>query len=958
MAYFAMSQSPPSQSPIRYTTQDQESPSSAGSDAEDVAGALHDAPRDAVGVAGTGGEPVPCVSEMRDVPMQGDDDDDGSGSDCAAPVMPPGSESNGPASGVQVPAPLPASESEGEEEEDAPGVAPAPAGPAALSQDGLKEEEKEEEAEDEPDVGHPVEQEQAEPDAGDAQMVQEAEASQEGYNLVAATASTSWGSTLPPGCSDGWTTAADVCSLKVAGTEMKLPKAVFDRLYGYQREGIAWMWNIYQKGFGGILADEMGLGKTVQAAAFLACLKFTGQGSRFLVVVPLTLMEQWRRELEAWAADTGLAVHMYHGTAQERRAASRGMLVKGGVMLINYDLVRNCINALKTAGMASAASMPKKRKRQQKRGVKDDDSPSEEEPAEVAEGGEDQDRPWDVVFVDEGHQIKNPSCQSGKALRKLRSRSRFLLSGTPLQNKLSDLWALMDFVQPSLLGNFSTFEQMFSEQIAKGSKRNASRFDVELKDNLARELKRLTAPHFLRRLKSEVCTSSTGTGTADQDLHGDAPKPDKLPNKTDCVLWLNLTQAQQELYTLFLGSDLMRNISHSKCGMEALRGIALLKKLCNHPLLCLSQEEFQQWRSQMLASGTAGQPVSSSEAPLAETQADTQEDSATQPAPECQQVMPRLRALVPNSVQGAALLSCKLRVLSVLLPQLQKRGHRALIFSQSTRMLDLIQMCVLRVLGLKFLRIDGTIEAKDRDLKLQKFHAADSRYFCMCLSVQVGGTGLTITGADRVILVDPAWNPSMDSQAIDRVHRIGQDKDVVVYRLIGAGAIEDKMFRLQIFKRGLSKTYLEQESQVRFFSHKELKTLFEPPNQSTSTQSLMAAQIGPDALEHEDLLNVVAGDIGSTDDPQALPFWQSSDVLGFSDYSRLFSFLEQAKREDEDSVVHAKQKLDLLKNEEYVKDQVVENKFRKFYRDVSKENMSPQEAASVSDVAPLQDAEA
>merc|ERR1719379_2689774 len=160
------------------------------------------------------------------------------------------------------------------------------------------------------------------------------------------------------------------------------------------------------------------------------------------------------------------------------------------------------------------------------------------------------------------------------------------------------------------------------------------------------------------------------------------------------------------------------------------------------------------------------------------------------------------------------------------------------------------------------------------------------------------------------------------------------------------------MFRLQVFKRGVSKSYLEQEQQLRFFSHKELKQLFEPPSQASSTQTLMAEQIGHDALEHEDLLRVVASDIGSTDDEQALPFWQSSDVLGFSDYSRLFSFLEQAKREEEAAVSHAKQKIDLLKNEEYVKDQVVENKFRKFYRDVSKENMSPQEAASVSDAAP------
>lgn len=262
-------------------------------------------------------------------------------------------------------------------------------------------------------------------------------------------------------------------------------------------------------------------------------------------------------------------------------------------------------------------------------------------------------------------------------------------------------------------------------------------------------------------------------------------------------------------------------------------------------------------------------------------------------------------------------------------------------------MLDLIQACVLRTLGLKFLRIDGTVEAKDRDLKISKFQQADSRYFCICLSVQVGGTGLTITGADRVILVDPAWNPSMDAQAIDRVHRIGQLREVVVYRLIGAGAIEDKMFRLQVFKRGLSKTYLEQEQQIRFFTHKELKQLFEPPSSSTSTQSLMAEQIGTEALEHEDLLKVVAGDIGSTDDPLALPFWQSSDVLGFSDYQRLFMFLEQANNEDMEVVQKAKAMTARLKSEDYLQDQVVEGKWRA--RDAqAKENVSPQQAETAA----------
>lgn len=304
-------------------------------------------------------------------------------------------------------------------------------------------------------------------------------------------------------------------------------------------------------------------------------------------------------------------------------------------------------------------------------------------------------------------------------------------------------------------------------------------------------------------------------------------------------------------------------------------------------------------------------------------------------------------------------MSCKLRVLSVLLPQLQKRGHRCLIFSHSTRMLDLIQSCVLRVLNLKFLRIDGTIDPKDRDMKLNKFQHPESRYFCMCLSAQVGGVGLTITGADRVILCDPAWNPAMDAQAIDRVHRIGQQKEVVVYRLIGSGAIEDKMFRLQVFKRSLAQTAMAQESQVRFFSKSDLKQLFEAPDQATSTQSIMAEQVGTEALEHEGLLGVVANDIGGTDDPDAMPFWQSSDVLGFSDYQRIFMFLEQVQKGEEEAETCAAEMTQKLRNEEYQPLQVVEGKLRTWKDAIAKESADKENAENanpqVQDAAPLAD---
>jgi len=301
----------------------------------------------------------------------------------------------------------------------------------------------------------------------------------------------------------------------------------------------------------------------------------------------------------------------------------------------------------------------------------------------------------------------------------------------------------------------------------------------------------------------------------------------------------------------------------------------------------------------------------------------------------------RLREGTPDSSGTAAGLSCKLRVLSVLLPQLQRRGHRCLIFSHSTRMLDLVQGCILRVLGMKFLRIDGTIDHRDRDLKVQKFQQPDSRYFCLCLTSEVGAVGLSVTAADRVILVDPAWNPAMDAQAIDRCHRIGQEREVVVYRLICASTIEDKMFRLQMFKRSVANTTLEHEHQVRFFTHSQLKEFFEPLAGSQSTQSLMAQLLGTSALEHEELLKTVMEDVGDPEEAEASPFWQSSDLLGFSDNQRVFMYLEHAQEAQEDAEEKAKAIAARLKNEEYLKDQVVEGKFRARdnIKEVAKENL-------------------
>merc|ERR1719161_932180 len=341
------------------------------------------------------------------------------------------------------------------------------------------------------------------------------------------------------------------------------------------------MWSLFHDSVGGVLADEMGLGKTVQACAFLTALVASKQATKFLIVCPVTLLQHWRREARAWGKANGMEVKILHGSAKERRAALESVTATGGILVTSYDLVRTQSEVLTTLQSPAQPSSARKRKRP----VDDDDG---DEDLEIGCQGP---RAWDVVIVDEAHRIKNPSCQVGRALRRIKARCRLLLTGTPLQNNLIDLWALLDFAQPGLLGNHATFERNFSEQIARGAKRNAPQYAVELKDNLVRELKRLVGPYVLRRTKKDVMIPAA---LADDFL--DAPTD--LPPKTDVVVWVGLSSAQKELYTKFLSCDLVRSAQgQASLGLSALRAIAILKKLSLHPLLCLHKEELRAWQT-------------------------------------------------------------------------------------------------------------------------------------------------------------------------------------------------------------------------------------------------------------------------------------------------------------------------------------------------------------------------
>lgn len=671
---------------------------------------------------------------------------------------------------------------------------------------------------------------------------------------------------------NGFVSEGEFFVLKDCGG-FKLPKETYEKLYDYQRLSVQWLAELVAAKQGGILADDMGLGKTIQLAACMYGLWTSKIGHHFLVAVPVTLIDNWKKELATWCP--GMPVHVLYGTENQRYEALNNVYKKGGVLLTSYDLLFNIRDEIVTV-IKPKEKAGKRKKKERDEAFADELDADKENENPLVEMQEN--HPWDFIVLDEAHRVKNASSKAARAMRMVKGKSRILLSGTPLQNKLQELWSLMDICMPALLGNRQTFEQRFAEPIAAGLRRDATPYAVQLKDQLSRQLKSIVAPHFLRRTKDGVEEMRT------------------LPEKKDIVVWLKFTPEQERLYKLLLESDAVKQARTYTAvnGTAVFRAIRLVQKMCNHPLLSLPDKQyfelFENWGSDEK-----------------EKEEDNLVDKEEWDTLE-------LTKLIPKSPAGAVELSCKLRFLQALLPALHKEGHRVLIYSQSTKMLNLVQSCVLRPLELKFLRMDGSQKKAERTSKVARFESADGlKFFAMCLSISVGGQGLTLTSADRVILLDPSWNPAIDMQAIDRAHRLGQTKTVVVYRLFGTGCIEDKMFRSQTFKRGLVNTLLEEENQARHFTKKDMQSLF---TYGDKTHTLLQEK-GYD-LESGEILHTVQSDVGGIE--ENTDFWKLSELEGFADYSRVFSQLEDVDATEDDTEA-AQNALDAIKSlleEEYV----------------------------------------
>jgi DNA repair and recombination protein RAD54B len=504
----------------------------------------------------------------------------------------------------------------------------------------------------------------------------------------------------------------------------------------HQREGIKFLYECVMglrdfNGQGAVLADEMGLGKTMQTIALLWTLLkqnpihgSEGVIKKALIVCPVTLIVNWKKEFNKWLGNERIGVFVADGQKNIRLTDfTHGKSYS--VMIIGYEKLRIVQDELKKGG-----------------GI-------------------------DIVVADEGHRLKTAQNKSAQAIRNLNTERRVILSGTPIQNDLSEFFVMVDFVNPGLLGTYNTFKKEFEGPILKSRQPGASKKDLEKGSAREEELSSLTRQFILRRT-AEILN-------------------DFLPPKTEYVLFCKPTQAQAEVYQHVLDSPVFGKVLGSS--EASLQLITILKKVCNAPSLLSRKDETV--------------PSNPNVAHLLE-------------------IIPR--ELLQKSPVMA---SSKFRVLDRMLKHLSSTTtEKIVLVSNYTATLDLLGQH-LASLNLQFLRLDGsTPSAKRQDLVDSFNKTPASRNFAFLLSAKSGGTGLNLIGASRLVLFDVDWNPATDLQAMARVHRDGQKHPVKIYRFLMAGGMDEKIYQRQITKTGLADSVVDGKKTEASFSAEELRDLF------------------------------------------------------------------------------------------------------------------------------------
>ncbi len=513
--------------------------------------------------------------------------------------------------------------------------------------------------------------------------------------------------------------------------DQPLAPALAAVLRPYQLEGVRWLQLLAVNGLGGILADEMGLGKTLQALAYLSSFRTstaTADLSPSLIVCPTSLVENWRREAARFTPE--LRTLAIDGPD---RAPLFAQIPAADLVITSYALLRRDLDKYRAHNFLS-------------------------------------------VGLDEAHHIKNPDSQVAQAACALRSEHRFVLTGTPMENSVRDLWSIMHFALPGYLGQRRDFRERYELPLA----RPGDPAGVAARERLTRRLR----PVLLRRLKKDVAKD--------------------LPARIEQTAFCDLTPAQTEVYRQLLEQsrlklDTARRDKNQGAGrMLVLTALLRLRQACcDLRLLGIEPDALPK------STGLSDDADESDDTPSAN------------PAANARRVRP-------------AGVSAKLALLDELLTEIREGGHRVLIFSQFVSMLKILS-AHLETQDTPFCYLDGSTKPKDRAAQVERFQT-DESITAFLISVKAGGVGLNLTGADTVIHFDPWWNPAVEAQATDRAHRIGQTRVVTAYRLIARNTVEEKIFALQNRKKELTASLVERESDeplLETLSFEEIESLLE-----------------------------------------------------------------------------------------------------------------------------------
>ncbi|KAI0932898.1 hypothetical protein AcW1_000117 [Taiwanofungus camphoratus] len=462
-------------------------------------------------------------------------------------------------------------------------------------------------------------------------------------------------------------------------------------LKDYQLKGLQWMVSLYNNKLNGILADEMGLGKTIQTISLITFLiEVKKQRGPYLVIVPLSTMTNWSGEFAKWAP--GVKTIAYKGNPAQRKILQSELRTGNfQVLLTTYEYI-----------IKDRVHLSRLR--------------------------------WVHMIIDEGHRMKNTQSKLAQTLTQhYHSRYRLILTGTPLQNNLPELWALLNFVLPKIFNSVKSFDEWFNTPFANSGTPDKIELNEEEALLIIRRLHKVLRPFLLRRLKKDV--------------------ESELPDKVEKVIKVRMSALQSQLYKQMKKYKMIADGKDSKGKSGGVKGLSnelmQLRKICQHPYLFESVED------KINPSGMVDDKI--------------------------------IRT------------SGKIELLSRILPKFFATDHRVLIFFQMTKVMDIMED-FLKMMGWKYLRLDGGTKTEDRAGHVALFNTPDSDIRVFILSTRAGGLGLNLQTADTVIIFDSDWNPHADLQAQDRAHRIGQTKVVRILRFITEKSVEEAMFARARFK--------------------------------------------------------------------------------------------------------------------------------------------------------------